>query len=594
MAPVSAIEVDAPTAQARPVAIAQSLERQLGDPHDPSRAFSYAGALACDRREAFPAVACGALEQWGIERYYVPAGHGGSLSHYDEILHVMRVVARRDLTVAIGHGKTYLGGVCVWMGGAAAQARALGRRILDGAVVSLALTERNHGSDLLAGDLCAQPCPRGLQLSGEKWLINNATRGDLLCVLARTSSDGGPRGYSMVLVDKHELEPGCFTPLPKVPTHGIRGADISGIAFHRATVAGEAIVGEAGFGIEILLRSLQVTRTMCASLSLGAADTAVRLATRFALARNLYGRPLIELPSVRRTLAEAYGELLVSEVVATIAARSLDVFPAQASISSAVAKYLVPSFADRLIGRVGQILGARGVLEDVYVHGLFQKLERDQRIVGLFDGNTLVNLQTIVNQGPSLARALARHSDADAPLGELFGLDAARRQLDPAALALVARGGCAVVQSLASLLQRLDGAAAADPALVDALAFGRRLAAASAQVHSDLSAPAGPVDKIPAAAFGLAERYALCFAGASVLGVWLHNRSAYEPGETSGLWSGARWLTGALATLVARLDGPNKTTARATDALIEPLVHQTRAAHLYSLFGLELSEEGTC
>ncbi|MDH6708279.1 alkylation response protein AidB-like acyl-CoA dehydrogenase [Kitasatospora sp. MAA19] len=47
--------------------------------------------------------------------------------------------------------------------------------------------------DLLAGEVLAEPRGDGYTLSGEKRLINNATRGDLLCVLARTAPEGSAR-----------------------------------------------------------------------------------------------------------------------------------------------------------------------------------------------------------------------------------------------------------------------------------------------------------------------------------------------------------------------------------------------------------------
>src|SRR5690606_29254778 len=107
------------------------------------------------------------------------------------------------------------------------------------------------------------------RIDGEKWLINNATRGDLVCVLARTGAVGEARGHSLFLVDKHVLPPGSYRCLPKVRTHGVRGADISGIAFTGAEVPADAMVGEPGTGLEVLLKALQITRTLCGGMSLG-------------------------------------------------------------------------------------------------------------------------------------------------------------------------------------------------------------------------------------------------------------------------------------------------------------------------------------
>lgn len=89
----------------------------------------------------------------------------------------MRAVARRDLTVAVAHGKTFLGAVSVWVGGTRRQAEELAGLVMDGAAVSWGLTERDHGSDLMAGETVARPDTDGYLVSGEKWLINNASRG---------------------------------------------------------------------------------------------------------------------------------------------------------------------------------------------------------------------------------------------------------------------------------------------------------------------------------------------------------------------------------------------------------------------------------
>ena len=417
-------------------ALAEDLDWHLGDPHDASGPFSFARCLALDDRETFPDAACRALEDWGIQEYYVPGAHGGALAHYEDVLQLMRMIARRDLTVAIGHGKTYLGAACAWVGATPDQASVLGARVRDRAVVSLGLTERAHGSDLIASDFVAHGNQDGFQLSGEKWLINNATRSELLCLLAATSADRGPRSLSLFLLDKRAVSGDTVRCLPKVRTHGIRGADISGIALHGTLVPVTALIGEQGAGLEILLKALQITRTMCTSLSLGAGDTALRLVSNFSLERKLYGRALVEVPQARRVLAEAFADLLTAEVIALSAARGIDTLPAEASVSAAVAKYLVPTSMDATIGRLGSLLGARAFLKDVYAGGLFQKVERDHRIVGLFDGNTLVNLQTLITNGRALSRGYARNRATAADLGQMFALDRDPGTLDPAKLRL--------------------------------------------------------------------------------------------------------------------------------------------------------------
>jgi alkylation response protein AidB-like acyl-CoA dehydrogenase len=575
-------------------ALAESLDRHLGDPHDAGNVFSFTHSLALDDSETFPDAACGALEDWGIQDYYVPSAHGGALAHYDDVLQLMRMVARRDLTVAIGHGKTYLGAVCAWVGANSEQASALGARIRNRAIVSLGLTERAHGSDLFASDFAARPAGGGFRLSGEKWLINNATRSELLCLLAMTGAERGARASSLFLVDKQDVPGDAIRCLPKVRTHGIRGADISGVELRDAPVPGTTLIGERGAGLHILLKALQITRTMCAALSLGAGDTALRLVSNFVLERELYGRALIDMPSARRIVADALADLLIAEIVATSAARGIDTLPAEASVSGAVTKYLVPSGMDATIAQLGSLLGARAYLKDVYVGGLFQKVERDQRIVGLFDGNTLVNLQTLVTQGRTLARGYTRSRGSAADLEQTFALDRDPGTLDPGQLRMTAAGGSSVLNAFADAAGQLAALAHGDRGLRNAVRLTRRLLDITGQVHASLAVQPARVDRIEPETFQAAKQYTLCFAAASAVLTYLHNHDRAVSGPTAPLWADAVWLRATLARLLGRLQGHDEATAAEVDLLVEPLVAQTRARSLYSLFHLPLMDGASC
>ena len=66
--------------------------------------------------------------------------------------------------------------------------------------------------------------------------------------------------------------------------------------------------------------------------------------------------------------------------------------PEQASLSSAMAKYLVPTLAEAGLGSLSVTLGARYYLREEHVHGIFQKMLRDNAVIGLFDGSTAINL----------------------------------------------------------------------------------------------------------------------------------------------------------------------------------------------------------
>ncbi|MEO3922635.1 acyl-CoA dehydrogenase family protein [Micromonosporaceae bacterium B7E4] len=577
-------------------ALAEHLDHGLGDPHDPARVASFARLVALDAREEFPAEICAELDRLGLPRFYVPAEFGGELRSYEELLHAVRILARRDLTVAIGHGKTYLGAVSAWVGATPEQARRVGAEVLAGSVISLALTEREHGSDLLAGEVSAVPTGAGYRVDGEKWLINNASRGDLVCVLARTEPAGGTRGFSLLMVDKRRLAPGTFRCLPKERTHGVRGADISGIAFAGAEVPAEALVGTAGAGPEIVLKSVQLTRTMCAAMSLGLADQALRLVLDFATGHRLYDRPLVDLPHANRTLTEAYVDLLIGEATSVLTARGIHATPGELSVTSAVAKYLVPTMMDRTIPRLGQVLGARALLTEDHADGLFQKIERDHRIVGIFDGNTLVNLNTLVNQFPGLVRGY-RRGVVDPGLADTVELARPLPDFDRSRLALLSRTGCSVVQQLpaavAEVLELVD-AGIAPPALA---VQAETLAGLVDGLHERMAAYRPQPRQVPAEAFRMAGEYALAFAAAACLHLWLRNRHWLADGPTAPLWADARWLRACLHRLIGQLrpataTGPEPDDGEDYDRLLPDLRAQHHEGRLFSLLPARLAEAG--
>ena len=134
---------------------------------------------------------------------------------------------------------------------------------------------------------------------------------------------------------------------------------------------------------------------MCAGLSLGAGDTALRLAVDFALTRRLYGGSVFDIPHARSTLSNAFIDLLICDCVAISAARALQACPGQASVWSAVAKYLVPATVEKVMRDLSVVLGARFFLRDGHPWNMFQKMVRDSSIVSVFEGSTMVQLQAL-------------------------------------------------------------------------------------------------------------------------------------------------------------------------------------------------------
>lgn len=543
---------------------AAHFEALLGDPNAASSPLSFARALEADEREVFPDEACETLHRIGYLDHLVPTRDGGRLASLGELIHVGRVVARRDLTVAIATGQTLLASIPIWLDGDAAQRSATASLVRSGGSGSLALTEEAHGSDLAATEVAATRVADdndAWSLTGTKWCINNATRGAFLSVLARSVSPAhAAGGQSLFLVRKASLDTGHWSNLLRLRTHGIRGADISGIRFDGATLSGDALVGREGRGLDLTLRTLQVSRLACAAFSLGAGDTIIRTAYAFAAERTLYGKRAFAIPVVRETLANALADLLAIEALVLVAARAAAIVPGELSVLSAIVKATAPAWIDGVIREGIGVLGARGYLREGET-AIAQKMARDHAVVGLFDGSTAVNLSVLAHQLPRSAQLRAEPRTARAPdeAMRLFALGDPAPAFEWSGLRVTARGADSLMGSLSHFTRAASGG-------------GRLIAPLAARVEHEVAAlDRGLLERSDAnaatddeAAFALARRYCALAVGAAALGVWITARDRFPAELNEAAWAGV--IARALERVAPCGIGPESSAALA-DAL---------------------------
>ncbi|MCK2218640.1 acyl-CoA dehydrogenase [Actinomadura sp. ATCC 31491] len=399
---------------------AEELERALGDPHGPTGPLTFATAMEGDRAERWPHSSLDRLRSWGYPAHLVPASLGGRLTSLEELLALGRVVARRDPTAAVIANSPWASGTPVWLAGTPAQRRDYADAVLRGQWMSLALTEYDRGADLLGGELTARRVAGGYLLDGAKWVINNVRLARFVCLLVREPALTGLRSLTLLLVDMERLPAGSYELLPRIHTHGIRGADISGVRFLDAFVPDSAVLGRPGRGLDLTIRSLITIRTLVPGLSLGAFDTGLRCAFDVLRHRRVQRRRASDLPDVRHELAAADLDLRVAETVATCCVRLLHHLPALAPVSSAVAKYLVPHLAEQRLRRLAGTLGARYLLTRDHWHGVYEKLVRDTRLFSLFDGSEPVVLSSLAAQVSCLTEPGADPRAADPVFRPVF------------------------------------------------------------------------------------------------------------------------------------------------------------------------------
>lgn len=218
------------------IQLSEFFESCLGNPLEDNSPVNFQQILLADEQEILASPAIEFIKQWGYLDYTVPHYLGGKLSSLDELYTLTRLLARRDITMAIMFGLAFFTALPIWIAGNSKQKKHLSESLRQGKIGALALTEEEHGTDLTSNKMNAKPTEDDWEISGRKWCVNFATLSEYAVVLCRTNEKGGLLGFSLFYIDKKLAEKG-ISPTPKLPTHGVRGLDISGFSFDKVKVS---------------------------------------------------------------------------------------------------------------------------------------------------------------------------------------------------------------------------------------------------------------------------------------------------------------------------------------------------------------------
>lgn len=569
--------------------LGQMLEEALGDPNNPDTLMSYKRIMELDESESFQEEFFQYLLSLKLHQKYVPQSLGGELHSYEEIYELGRVLARRDLSTAVTMS-TLIWSIIAWVGGdEKLKKRCAEITMSNNCAPCLAYSEEAHGSDLLANELFATKTEDGYILEGEKWPINRAARSDTVMLLARTSDDKGARNLSLFMVEKSKLDPSTFSYLPKVKTYGLRGCNICGIKFNGTKISSDSLIGREGDGLEIAIKAFQVTRTLCATLSIGALENNLRVVMDFAQNRQLYKNSVFDIPNAKRYLTGAFVDILTTDSVGSTLIRAAHVVPDQLSILSAVAKCFAPLKLDKSQKDLATVLGARFYLRERHKEGIFQKSLRDSQVVSLFDGSSEINLYSLSTQLPLLARRQKKVLEKKIPvnevlLGKLFRVTEKVPEFDGSKLDLSSHAKDLIMESIADIPAKLAAISSVDG--IDSL---RSLTEQLVQKYkANLSRVLGndgyKFSLQSPEMFSLARQYCIIHAAVCAINYWLYNKDVSD-----AYIAEAGWLNVALDRLLLELNIESKDDLTPFyDKAAEELQRRTNEHYTYSLVSLPL------
>jgi putative acyl-CoA dehydrogenase len=272
------------------------------------------------------------------------------------------------------------------------------------AVLGMAMTEKQGGSDVRANTTRAVRDGDGYRLTGHKWFCSHPTadafltlgqaEGGITCFLVPRWLPDGTRNPFFVqrLKDKLGNRSNASSEIEYLDTFGWR-------------------VGDEGRGIPTILAMVHHTRLDCTGAAASLGRRALTEAIHHACHRRAFGARLIDKPLMRNVLADLALEVEASTLLTLRVARSFDAPPDDAHeaafsrIAVAVAKYWTNKRCPALIAEAMEALGGIGYVEET----VLARLYREAPLNGIWEGSGNViclDVLRAASKDPHSVRAL--------------------------------------------------------------------------------------------------------------------------------------------------------------------------------------------
>lgn len=239
------------------------------------------------------------------------------------------------------------------------------------AIAAFALSEPEAGSDVQAMKCSAHRAGAGWTLEGEKTWISNGGIADFYVVFAKAEE-----GISAFVVDASQVDAAeridivAPHPMSKLKLRASRGE----------------LIGEAGRGLKLALRNLDVFRSTVGAAALGFSRRALDEALAHAKGRRMFGQALADLQMTQAKLADMATAIEAGALLTYRAAWKRDLGKERITREAAMAKMFCTESAQQVVDDAVQLLGGLGVMRGHPV----ERLYREVRALRIYEGATEV------------------------------------------------------------------------------------------------------------------------------------------------------------------------------------------------------------
>ncbi len=246
-------------------------------------------------------------------------------------------------------------------------------------VCAIAMTEPGTGSDLQNIKTTAKKDGNGYIINGSKTFITNGQTADLILVCAKTDTEKGAKGISIMVVETEEVE--GFERGKNLEKIGQHACDTSELFFNDVKVPAHALLGsEEGQGFVQLMQQLPQERHIIGLQGIGMIERAIAETVAYVKQRKAFGGTIMDFQNTQFKLAEAKTEATVAKVFADHCTELLLKGELDAATAS-MSKYWISDLQCKIVDECLQLFGGWGYMDEYPIAQMYADA-RVQRIYG--------------------------------------------------------------------------------------------------------------------------------------------------------------------------------------------------------------------
>jgi len=318
-----------------------------------------------------------------------PAGYGDKDTRWD----TWRIARYSELLAFYGLAYWYtwqvsiLGLGPIWMSENVQLKKRAAELLEQGEVFAFGLSERDHGADIYATEMCLTPQENGTyRANGSKYYIGNGNIAQMVSTFGKMADSGE---YVFFIANYLHEKYDCVKNIIASQSY------VAEYALHDYPVSEEDILSKGQDAWDAVLNTVNIGKYNLGMASIGICTHAFYEAMNHAAHRRLYNMYVTDFPHVRQMFTDAYVRLVAMKLFALRAADYMRIASPEDRrylLYNPMVKMKVTTQGEEVINLLWDIIAAKGFEKDTY----FEMAARDIRALPKLEGTVHVNVALIL------------------------------------------------------------------------------------------------------------------------------------------------------------------------------------------------------